>query len=189
MGKNTSERSRVQIFRDGMWITNRAPELGTGAFGGVQPFDAVVLLSDADPEDHTEFYDLVRNSEGPEHRDLTKFRELPKAQRGRLRSMFRQLAARLRQEAGVLDTTIGFTPQGFALFGGDMERLAERVRRPIRQPDDGVQESGKPGGSEAEDGPEPRRRGTRTPRRTPRRGPSRGRALRARSSVVPPNRF
>ena len=180
-----SERSRVQIFRDGMWITNRAPELAPGAFGGVQPFDAVVLLSDADPEDHTEFYDLVRNSEGPEHRDLTKFRELPKGERTELRTMFRKLATRLREEAGNLDVKAGFTPQDFALFGGDMERVAERVRRPVRQPDDGNQESGNPGGAEVEVGTPPERPGTRTPRQTARRGPARGNALRARYSVVP----
>ena len=185
LGANTSERSRVQIFRDGMWITNRAPELGPGAFGGVQPFDAVVLLNDADPEDHTEFYDLVRNSEGPEHRDLTKFRELPKENRSELRNMFRKLAARLREEAGNLDINTGFTPQGFALFGGDMERMAERVRRPVRQPDEGTQEGAQPGGAEVEVGPSPERPGTRTPRQTPRRGPSRGHTLRTRSSVVP----
>ena len=185
LGANASERSRVQIFRDGMWITNAAPELGSGAFGGVQPFDAVVLLSDADPEDHTEFYDLVRNSEGPEHRDLTKFRELPKDSRTRLRIMLRELAARLREEAGDLDTTAGFTPRGFALFGGEMERLAERVRRSVRQPNEGGQEIGRPGGAEVEDGPRPERPGTRTPRQNARRGPSRGRALQARSSIVP----
>ena len=184
---NSSERSRVQVFRDGMWITNRAPELGTGAFGGAKPFDAVVLLSDADPEDYTEFYDLVRNSEGPEHRDLTKFRELPREEQTELRTMFKKLAARLREEAGDLDTKAGFTPPGFAVFDSDMEleRLAERVRRPVRQPSDGSQESGKPGGLEVEVGPRPERPGTRTPRRTSRRGPSPGQALRARSSVVP----
>ena len=52
------ERSRVQVFRDGMWITNSAPRLDTGAFGGVRAFDAVVMLTDYDPDDHTEFYDL-----------------------------------------------------------------------------------------------------------------------------------
>ena len=184
---NSSERSRVQVLRDGMWITNRAPELGTGAFGGVKPFDAVVLLSDADPEDHTEFYDLVRNSEGPEHRDLTKFRELPKGEQTELRNMFKKLAVRLREEAGNLDTQVGFTPQGFAVFDSDMEleRVAERVRRPIRRPDNGSQESGEPRGEEVEVGPRPERPGTRTPRQTARRGPSRGTALRARSSVVP----
>lgn len=185
LGANSSERTRVQIFRDGMWITNRAPELGPGAFGGVRPFDAVVLLSDADPEDHTEFYDLVRNSEGPEHRDLTKLRALPNRDRTALRTMFRTLAARLREEAGSLDTKAGFTPLGFALFGGDMERVAERIRRPVRQPEDGSQDSGKPGGEEVEVGPPPERPGTRTPRQTARRGPSPGRALMARSSVVP----
>ena len=187
LGANTSERSRVQIFRDGMWITNKAPELGTGAFGGFQPFDAVVLLSDADPDDHTEFYDLVRNSEGPEHRDLTKFRELPKGEQRELRTTFRKLASRLREEAGTLDTKAGFTPSGFAVFDSDMEleRVAERVRRPVRQPDAGSQETGKPGGAQVEVGPRPERPGTRTPRQTPRMGPSRGHALRTRSSVVP----
>ncbi len=185
LGANSGERSRVQIFRDGMWITNRAPELGTGAFGGVQPFDAVVLLNDADPEDHTEFYDLVRNSEGPEHRDLKKFRELPSGERADLRTMFRKLAARLRLEAGQLDANVGFTPRGFALFGGEIERVAERVRRPVRQPDDGSQDSGKPGGTKTETGPAPKRPGPGRTRRTPRQGPSSGHALRARSSIVP----
>lgn len=184
---DASERSRVQVFRDGMWITNRAPELGTGAFGGVKPFDAVVLLSDADPGDHTEFYDLVRNSEGPEHRDLTKFRELPKVEQTKLRTMFRKLAARLREEAGDLDTNMGFTPPGFAVFDSDMEleRMAERIRRPVRQPDNGGQESGKLGGVEVEVGPRPERPGARSPRQTSRRGPSPGQSLRSRSSVVP----
>ena len=185
LSANPNERSRVQVFRDGMWITNRAPELGPGAFAGVQPFDAVILLNDADPEDHTEFYDLVRNSEGPEHRDLTKLRELPKENRMELRNMFRKLAERLREEAGDLDADAGFTPPGFALFGGDMERVAERVRRPLRQPDDGSQDSGKSGGAEVDEGPRPEQPGTRTPRQAPRRGPSRGQALRARSSLVP----
>ena len=144
-----------------------------------------VLLSDADPDDHTEFYDLVRNSEGPEHRELTKFRELPRGNRTQLRGMFRRLAERLREEAGELDAEVGFTPQGFALFGGDMERVAERVRRPLRQPDNGSRESSKPGGAEVELGPRPEGPGTRSPRQNPRRGPSRGRALRTRSSIVP----
>ena len=99
--------------------------------------------------------------------------------------MFRKLATRLREEAGNLDVKAEFTPQGFALFGGDMERVAERVRRPVRQPDDGNQESGNPGGGEVEVGTPPERPGTRTPRHTARRGPARGNALRARYSVVP----
>ena len=55
--EQSNERSRVQVFRDGMWITNDAPELRTGDFSGVKPFDAVVLLRDADPDDHGEVYD------------------------------------------------------------------------------------------------------------------------------------
>ena len=187
---NTSERSRVQVFRDGMWITNSAPALNTGAFNSVQPFDAVVLLSDDDPDDYTEFYDLVRKSEGPEHRDLTKRRELPKDEKAKLQTMLRQLAERLREKAGRLDRDSGFTPAGFALFGGDVERVAERVRRPRRQPQDvspeeDTQESATPGGAAVETGPAPHQPGTRSPRTTPRRGPAPGHTLRTRAVAVP----
>ena len=127
LGAGASDRSRVQIFRDGMWITNVAPRLDTGAFGGVYAFDAVVLLSDANPEDHTEFYDLVRNSEGPEHRDLTKFRELSKRKRAGLTEMLDRLADRLRAEAGKMSDSSGFTPTGFAVFDGDVQRHARAI--------------------------------------------------------------
>ena len=144
---DSRERSRVQVFRDGMWITNSAPRLDTSAFGGVLGFDAVVMLSDADPENHTEFYDLIRNSEGPEHRDLTKLRELERSDKKLLDGMLNCLAEQLRAEAGALSSESGFTPTGFAVFDGDVQRVAERIPR-FRQRSRGTRKSsGLEGGS------------------------------------------
>lgn len=189
LAANSSERSRVQIFRDGMWITNREPELSTGAFGGVQPFDAVVLLSDADPDDHTEFYDLVRNSEGPEHRGLTKRRELPKPQRDQLREMLRTVAARLKEAAGAVDAAEGFSPAGFAVFNTGAHRQAAPVPRLRHRPIVTKSESDEPvtdsTGGPAKEASTPNNDGKRTGKRHQRRAPAGGTALRLRRTVVP----
>ena len=186
---NASERSRVQIFRDGMWITNREPELSTGAFSGVKPFDAVVLLSDADPDDHTEFYDLVRNAEGPEHRGLTKRRELPRAQRSQLRDMLRQVAERLKQEAGEIDAGGGYAPPGFAVFSSDALRQASavpRVRyRPLQTETGSDEPATDSAGAEASSDQSSDSSGQRTGKRHQRRAPAAGTAVRIRRTIVP----
>lgn len=61
--------SRVQVFRDGMWITSGAPDLEPGDFGDRRKFDAVLSLTKGGP-----IYDLVRRSEGAEHRGIDKHR-------------------------------------------------------------------------------------------------------------------
>ena len=185
LGSDTRERSRVQIFRDGMWITNDAPELGTGAFSGVRPFDAVVLLHDADPEDHGEFYDLVRNAEGPEHRGLTKYRDLSKGERDRLRGMLQQLAEQLKSEAGALDAEDGFTPEGFAVFNADTLREATKVPRPRHQPLGGGESGTSTTGGTATEAQEHDSSGKRTRRRHQRRAPATGTAVRMARSIVP----
>ena len=124
---SSNDPSRVQIFRDGMWITNDALHLRPSDFRSCKPFDAVVLLQDTDVDDHDEFYDLVRDAEGPEHRDLKKLRKMPRARQRILRDKLAALADRLRTEAGELANDDGFTPQGFAVFDGDVERVAKPI--------------------------------------------------------------
>ena len=182
---HAGERSRVQLFRDGMWIANDAPELGTGAFNGVQPFDAVVLLHDADPEDHGECYDLVRNAEGPEHRGLTKYRELAKADKKRLRDMLKLLAERLREEAGALDREKGFTPEGFAVFDTANLRDTSPVRRIRQQPLAGGEGATDPVGGAEQDPVPPAKPGRGGGGPHVRRAPAPGRAVRLRRTIVP----
>ena len=65
---DTSDRrpTRVHVFRKGMWITSRAPNLTSSDFSDTWPFDAVLLL------DSGELESLVRSSEGPEHRGIDR---------------------------------------------------------------------------------------------------------------------
>ena len=176
-----AEQTRVQLFRDGMWITYRAPHLEFHGFGGVKPFDAVVLLDDPGQERIGTLYELVRSAEGPAHRHLELQRLNPESKK-RLRTKLKALACILREHAGALATDDGFAPEGFAVFPGDAERMATRIprRRPKRRggKDEGTSETG---GDEQR--PEPNGNG-RKRRRNPRRAPAPGPAVSMRSSLV-----
>ena len=60
--------TRVNIFREGMWITWEAPGLEPSKFAGYRQFDAVVLPNPQD--DPNDLYQLIRTSEGPDHMDV-----------------------------------------------------------------------------------------------------------------------
>lgn len=131
----SSERTRVQVFRDGMWITYRAPRLEYHTFGKVKPFDAVVLLDDPGRgRREGTLYNLVRGAEGPAHRHL-ELRRLKPDFRRRLVRRLKSLAHFLSEHAGTLATDEGFAPEGFAVFPGDAERIADVIpsRRPRRR--------------------------------------------------------
>lgn len=122
-----AERSQVNLFRDGMWITYDAPELERGAFGRVRPFDAVVSLSGG------ELYRLVREAEAPEHRGLETQR-LEAGERRTLARMLREVADLLRDAAGDLDDRKEYTPPGFAMLDSSVYREADALPRyrPLR---------------------------------------------------------
>lgn len=69
LDEGSKANSRVQVFRDGMWITSSAPDLEPGDFGDRRKFDAVLSLTKGGA-----IYDLVRRSEGAEHRGIDKHR-------------------------------------------------------------------------------------------------------------------
>lgn len=106
--------SRVQLYRDGMWITNVAPNLQPSDFGNSQPFDAVVLV------ERGELYELVRDAEGPEHLGLARERigEGGRNSRwGRLRELLGVIRDRLGEAAGERERTSVFTPDDFFVVG------------------------------------------------------------------------
>lgn len=179
-------RSRVQVFRNGMWITNKADRLLPRDFTGFKPFDAVLEIDDG------EVGDLIRGAEGPEHRGLER-RRLDKRASKRLLDQLKALAARLYEEAGRVEQSEEFTPTGFAMFSGDAEREAEKVPpyRPRRSPVDapaaegteGEESSPQPddeegGPIDVEPGPRPR-----SPKRPRRFTPKPGKSIRGRCSV------
>lgn len=134
---NPQTRSRVQIFRNGMWITNGADHLLPRDFNGFKPFDAVLEIEGG------EVGKLIRGAEGPEHRGLQRKR-LDKKDNRKLLKKLRQFADRLKEEAGQVEHFEEFTPPGFAMFRGDTEREAEKVPayRPRRSLLEAVEEIG-----------------------------------------------
>ena len=166
-----AEQSRVNLFRNGMWITRDAPGLRAADFVDVLPFDAVVSLVDG------ELYDLVRSAEGPEHRGLEPKR-MAQDQRLRLRARLRDVAELLRSQAGEVADVEEFVPTGFALFSGESLRGTDPLPAYSPRPSEGDDpvDTPQPGPGR---GPRPAP-GTPNPRR-----PRPGRGLHVRSSLVP----
>lgn len=129
--------SHVQLFRNGMWITNRADKLTPPNFGSCNPFDAAIMIEDG------EIADLVRGAEGPEHRGLDRRRLGDRGSRQRLLNLLRELRRELRKHAGEAEQTKLYTPEDFAVFGKRGGQVAETVARyrPRRVPEGDVDSS------------------------------------------------
>ena len=59
---------RIDLFRNGMWITDDVPGLAQADFANRQPFHAVIMV---DAEDGGELHRLIRKAEGPMHDKLS----------------------------------------------------------------------------------------------------------------------
>lgn len=122
----TRKQREINLCRNGMWITHTIPECGTSDFARTRPFNAVILLDDKDGELHK----LVRNAEGPEHREIDKKR-LDKHERQKMTGLLREVAAKIKEEAGEVDDSDDFRPQGFAIVqNAEIKQAAKR--KPLR---------------------------------------------------------
>lgn len=158
-------RTRIHLFRKGMWITSTAPGLQSHNFSDVWPFDAVLSLEDGPLER------LVRNAEGPEHRGIDRKR-LSKDDRKQLTELTAEVANLLRITIGERDDSSEFIPTGFAIVTGHQIRRAERIRRPRTRTGGGARQErvnvGEAKGSDSSNRNTPRRRGTPQPGSAPR---------------------
>lgn len=123
--------SRVQVFRNGMWITNMADALEPRHFKTCKPFAAVVMVADG------KLAELVRDAEGPEHRDIERSR-LSRQDSAELLKRFKKIADELREKVGDEEADDEFTPEGFVPISGNLERKAEKV--PSYRPRGGTSE-------------------------------------------------
>lgn len=117
--------TRVHFYRDGMWITWKAPWV-TG-FGAYQPFDAAVMVDRGN-----ELYDLIRDSEGATHYEINQHNLAKAKDKKRLRELLKQITDLLKEQAEEISHDT-FTPEGFAVFGAG-EKRAEITRPPSRSP-------------------------------------------------------
>lgn len=112
--------SRVQVFRDGMWITSGAPDLEPGDFGDRRKFDAVLSLTKGGP-----IYDLVRRSEGAEHRGIDKHRI--KDDYDQLRALTVCVAEAIRSHVPPAGSGGPISPSDFAMVPLGEHAVAEVV--------------------------------------------------------------
>ena len=158
----SGEQTQVHVFRKGMWIGSRVERLLRRDFSGNWPFDAVVSLTDGELEE------LIRASEGPQHRGVDRKR-LSNDQKRRLRQQLDAVADALREAVGERDDEEEYTPQSFAILNGQHIRRAEPVRRPRRQGGGGSSETTVVGGTTKNGGGTgERRRGAPRPGSVPR---------------------
>lgn len=110
--------TRVNFYRDGMWITWEAPWV-TG-FGGYQPFDAAVMV-----EPGNELYTLIRDSEGATHYHINQDNLADNSKRNKLKKLLTKITTLLKEEAEEISEE-EYIPTGFAAFGTG-EKQAEIV--------------------------------------------------------------
>lgn len=80
--------SRIDLFRNGMWITDSIPRLRMADFADRQPFHAVIEI---DAEDGGELRRLIRKAEGPMH-DKLSLSLLSRPQQKELKKKFSEIA-------------------------------------------------------------------------------------------------
>ena len=114
--------THVQLFRNGMWITNYVPHNRASDFRQREPFCGVVLL---EPEQAALACGLVGDFEGPRHIDIDLTRQKPGTKRRKaLQDFLRELRAgieRLVPEFG----SCGARPRLF-LHRSDRRRCSEQ---------------------------------------------------------------
>ena len=118
-----SGNTRIDLFRNGMWITDRIPRLGRPDFADRQPFHAVLTLN---AQDGGELHRLIRKAEGPMH-DSLSLKLLDAKERKRLTDALGQVAEAIGGMAPKMSTD-SYGPDDYLVVdtGGDGENGGRR---------------------------------------------------------------
>ena len=92
-------RTRVDLYRNGMWVTRQIPGLEGPDFTDLEPFYGVVKLT----RDSGEFHRLVRKAEGPMH-DKLDLKRLTSEEKSHLESALKQVSEQIRAVVPELST-------------------------------------------------------------------------------------
>ena len=114
--------TRIDLFRNGMRITDDIPRLGRSRFADRQPFHAVLILN---APDGGNLHSLIRNAEGPMHDELSSKRLGD--EESRLRDALGQVADAIRNIAPEISSE-EYTPDDYLVvdMGGDSENGGRR---------------------------------------------------------------
>ena len=114
--ENAASISRVDLCRNGMWITDKVPGFQQ-KFTDKVPFHAVLSLS---AEKGGELHELVRVAEGPLH-DTIVMKHLPVPERRTCYTALREVVEWIRSHTTTVDSSAYTTPDFLALNFGDEE--------------------------------------------------------------------
>ena len=92
LSPSPSGRTRLDLYRNGMWITQQTPKLDRSDFTDREPFCAVLKVT----RDSGEFHRLIRKAEGPMH-DKLDLKRLSSDERRDLRRAIGEVADRIRE--------------------------------------------------------------------------------------------
>lgn len=108
-------RTRLDLFRNGMWITENVPGLSPSAFADWEPFHAVLM-----PVKGSQLHRLIRKAEGAMH-DLLSLKLLSKVEREHLQTACRAIEAQIKTVVPKRATAGAYVPDDFLVFssGGD----------------------------------------------------------------------
>lgn len=118
--------TRLDLCRNGMWITDDIPSLPRTKFTDRQPFHGVVLI---DADYSGKIHTLVRNAEGPLHNDLAGLKSLPPGDRKRYAAAMKAVAKHIQKHVPKLADD-GFTVSD--VLSVDVHDAQSGGRRPTR---------------------------------------------------------
>ena len=106
--------TRIDLFRNGMWITDEVSRLKRADFTDRQPFHAVLV-----PQEGNELHRLVRKAEGPMH-DKLSFNLLSDAEKKKLANAFGKISDWIKEQIPELGDS-EYTPDDFLVVqtGGE----------------------------------------------------------------------
>ena len=108
-------RTRLDLFRNGMWITESIPGLSPSTFADLETFHAVLI-----PVQDSELHRLIRKAEGAMH-DRLSLKLLNRVEREHLQTACRAIETRIKTEMPKRATKDTYTPDVFLVVssGGD----------------------------------------------------------------------
>lgn len=150
-------RSRIDLCRNGMWITSKLPRLDVNKFSDHMPFHCLILLKAEDGEIHR----LVRKSEGPLHNHLDAKKWLDRSEKRDLEQAMSKISNTLTNAVPRLDNKTFSIPDILSI---NSHGIAQGGRRPASagafEEFRRVPRRKSKGEEEQEDGPVPRKKGT-----------------------------
>lgn len=108
-------RTRLDLFRNGMWITENIPGLSSSAFADWETFHAVLM-----PVKGSQLHSLIRKAEGAMH-DRLSLNLLNRVEREQLQTACRAIEARIKTKVPKRAIEGTYTPDDFLVFSSGGE--------------------------------------------------------------------